>query len=108
MSSHEDEDHIEIYGDDPRIRSGDAPVDNWLKFFYYTLPVWGIITLAMFWNGSWGWLDPGYWQQLQRAANTTYPYINVDELAPPPGANTPQSAKEAKERLQQNIVSPPP
>lgn len=98
--SHENED-IEIYGGDPRIRSADAPVDGWLKFVYFTLPIWGVITFALFWNGSWGWLDPGYWSQLQKAANTTYPYINVDELPPAPGANTRQSAQEARDMLEQ-------
>jgi hypothetical protein len=36
------------------------------------------VTFFLFWNGSWGWFDPGYWHQLQRAANTTYPFVNED------------------------------
>ncbi len=106
--AHAGEEHIEIYAGDPKIRSGDAPVDAWLKFVYFTLPIWGIITLALYWNGSWGWLDPGYWAQLQKAANTTFPYINVDELPPPSGANTKQSSEEARKMLEQNSVAPPP
>ncbi len=102
-----DAEHYDVYGDDPRIRAGHAPVPIWLKSVYFTLPIWGMITLAMFWNGTWGWLDPSYWSQLQKAANTTYPYINADQLPPPKGANTPQSAKEAQQMLEQNVVSPP-
>lgn len=105
--AHTGEEHIEVYGD-PRIRSGDAPVEGWLKFVYFTLPIWGVITFFLYWNGSWGWLDPGHWGQLQKAANTTFPYINVDTLSPPPGANTQRSAQEAREMLEQNAAKPPP
>jgi len=69
---------IEDYGD-PGIFSADAPVPRWLKISYITLPIWGIITFFVFWNGSWGWLDRGYWGQLQRAANTAYPF-NTTEI----------------------------
>lgn len=68
---------ITSYGD-TNIRSGDAPISKWLKAVYYTLPVWGILWFWLFWNGSYGWLDQGYWQQLQRAANTTFPTMNQD------------------------------
>lgn len=33
--------------------------------------IWGLIA---YWNGSHGWFDRGYWQQLQQAAGTTYPF----------------------------------
>ncbi|GAB4226641.1 MAG: hypothetical protein Tsb0021_02830 [Chlamydiales bacterium] len=52
-------------------------VPRWLIWVYVLLPIWGIITLAIYWNGNrGGWLDRGYWEQLQRSANTTYPFIN--------------------------------
>lgn len=69
--------HIVSYGDS-RIRSGDAPISKWLKTMYYILPFWGLLWFWLFWNGSHGPLDPGYWQQLQRAANTTFPTLNQD------------------------------
>lgn len=69
---------LEEYGE-PGIASADAKVPVWLKFTYLILPIWGVISFAMYWNGSWGWLDRGYWQQLQRAANTTFPHINEDD-----------------------------
>jgi len=69
---------LEEYGD-PGIFSADAKVPLWLKITYLLLPIWGIISFFMFWNGSWGWLDRGYWQQLQRAANTTFPYIDQED-----------------------------
>jgi len=72
-----DEDHeVEHYPEG--ITSNNAPIPKWLKFLYYTLPFWGILWFALYWNGSWGWLDRGSWSELQRAANTTFPFVNAD------------------------------
>lgn len=68
--NHEEPD---FYGD-PRINSGHAPIPRWILIIALILPIWGVVSLYVYWNGSSGWLDRGYWQQLQRAANTTYPY----------------------------------
>ena len=68
----------DFYGD-TGIASAHGKVPNWLKLTYFTLPIWGVISFFLFWNGSWGWLDRGYWAQLQRAANTTFPYVNEDD-----------------------------
>lgn len=65
------------------ITSAHGKVPKRLLILYGVLPIWGIITFIIFWNGSWGWLDRGYWNQLQRAANTTYPYINTSSLRTP-------------------------
>lgn len=65
---------IEVYGDEG-IESKDAPVPKWLIWTYITLPIWGVITFYLFWNGSQGWLDRGYWQQLQIASKTTFPEL---------------------------------
>ncbi len=51
--------------------SNDAKVPRWLILTYIVLPIWGIYVWGVYWNGSVGWLDRGYWQQLQEAANTT-------------------------------------
>jgi hypothetical protein len=77
-----EEDHIEEYGD-AQIASKDAPIPRWLKISYILLPIWGIICLYVFFNGSHGWLDRGYWNQLQRAALTTYPTETIETLASP-------------------------
>lgn len=70
---------IEYYGD-AGIESKDAPVPFWLKFNYVFWILWGIVWFYYFWNGSTGgWLDRGYWNELQRAANTVYPF-NTTEL----------------------------
>lgn len=66
-----EENETEQYGDQD-IASNDAPVPKWLKWTYLILPIWGIITFFIYWNGTHGWLDRGYWQQLQRAAHTTF------------------------------------
>ncbi|MBA3721809.1 MAG: hypothetical protein H0W88_05350 [Parachlamydiaceae bacterium] len=66
---------IELYGD-PGIASFDAKIPKFLIWTYMTLPIWGIFTLYFFWNGSVGWMDRGYWKELQIAANTTYPQEN--------------------------------
>lgn len=82
MSSENEHNELEEYGD-PGIASFDAPIPKWLKFNYIFWPLWGIVWFFMFWNGSSGWFDRGYWQQLQRAANTTFPSYNADELPTP-------------------------
>lgn len=71
------EDEIEIFPDG--IGSKDAKVDNWLKLTYIILPIWGLVTFYLYWNGSQGWLDRGYWRQLQKAANTTFPQENIND-----------------------------
>lgn len=55
--------------------SYENPIPRWLKWVYIILPIWGLFAFYLYWNGSYGWLDRGYWQQLQQAANTTYPQI---------------------------------
>lgn len=77
MSSTNEQKEVEEYGDE-MIRSYDAKVPPFLKWTYLLLPIWGIITLYIFWNGSIGWFDRGAWQQLQIAANTTFPTENHD------------------------------
>lgn len=53
--------------------SNEKPIPKWIFWISVTLPFWGIFTFYLYWNGSFGWLDRGYWKQLQVAANTTYP-----------------------------------
>lgn len=68
---------IEDYGDE-RIASYEGKkVPLFLKLTYFSLPVWGLITLFYFWNGSFGWFDRGYWHELQIAANTVNGNDNV-------------------------------
>jgi hypothetical protein len=67
---------IEYY-DDPGISTKTTKVPRWLIWVYILLPIWGLYWLISFWNGSQGWLDRGHWQQLQRAANTTFPQVNM-------------------------------
>ena len=74
----EDEEHFESY-EGGEIISGDAKFPGWLKFTYVVLPIWGIIWLCLYWNGVHGWLDRGYWNELERAANTTFPQINQND-----------------------------
>lgn len=69
----EEHHELELYGDD-RIASLNAPIPLWLKLTYLLLPFWGLICFYLYWNGSAGWLDRGYWQQLQEAAQTTFPF----------------------------------
>jgi hypothetical protein len=72
------EGEIEGY-QDQEIPSYDHKVPRWLKWTYILLPIWGIFFFYFFWNGSYGWFDRGYWLQLQRAANTTFPIINQND-----------------------------
>ena len=61
---------LETFGD-PGISSYNSPISKFLLMTYLLLPIWGIATLYYYWDGSIGWLDRGYWRQLQIAANTT-------------------------------------
>lgn len=76
-SPHEEE--LEFYGDSG-IASRDAKVPKFLIVNYLIWPIWGIVTLYFFWNGSVGWMDRGYWHELQIAANTTFPIENQNML----------------------------
>lgn len=79
-NSHEE---MELYGD-PGIASYNNRVPRWLLWTYFSLPIWGIVVLVIFFNGSLGWFDRGYWRELQIAANTTFPIHNasIEDLAP--------------------------
>ncbi len=77
LSEKNEQHEIEEYGD-PGILSADAPVPTFLKWTYILLPIWGIIAFSLYWNGSSGWLDRGYWRQLQEAAGTTFPPVQFD------------------------------
>lgn len=89
------EDDLEEYPDG--IFSKDAKVAGWLKATYIILPIWGVISFFIFWNGSLGWWDRGYWDQLQRAANTTIPHINI---------NDPQVEKQLRENPETSGMHP--
>lgn len=77
------DEHMEFYTNDPQIASKDASIPRWLILTYLILPIWGVLSFAYFWNGSHGWLDRGYWNQLQKAALTTFPYETIEGLASP-------------------------
>lgn len=72
--------HIEEYGD-PKISSKDAKVPLWLIATYIVLPIWGVCSGYYYWNGTQGWLDRGYWHQLQKAAQTTMPFEKPQDEA---------------------------
>lgn len=69
---------IEYYGE-PGIASYEGGVPSFLKVNYVLWLIVGLVCLGLYWNGSWGWLDRGYWQQLQIAANTTFPIVNQQD-----------------------------
>ena len=89
----EREDSIELFGD-PGIATFDAKVPKFLLVTYFTLPFWGFICFYYFWNGSLGWWDRGALQQLQIAANTTFPIQNQ---------NWRQEVEEAHDTLTPNF-----
>lgn len=60
---------------DPIIDQGVPPSDDgkipwYLVFSYGFWPIFGLIFLYYFWDGSFGWFDRGAWASLQQAANT--------------------------------------
>ena len=78
MDDKHQDNEIEFYGDE-FIASKNEPVPRWLIANYIIWPIVGLCCLYLYWNGSHGWLDRGYWQQLQRAANTVVPFRNADD-----------------------------
>ena len=68
-----DEHKIEYYAD-PDIASYHKKVPTFLILTYIILPIWGIATCIIYFNGSSGWFDRGHWHQLQVVANTTMPF----------------------------------
>ncbi len=54
--------------------SEDHKIPRFLYITYLFMFVWGLWALIAYWNGSHGWLDRGYWKQLQEAAHTTFPF----------------------------------
>lgn len=74
----DDEDHVDVYGD-TGIVSHNAKIAWWLKFLYVVLPIWGVIWMFLYWNGVSGWLDRGYWLELEKAAQTTFPVEKVEK-----------------------------
>lgn len=81
---------VKPYVDEGAPESNNAPVSRWLLLVYATLPIWGLVTLFFFWNGSTGWFDRGGWKNLQEAANTTYPLLDLTQRtnAIPPTQST--------------------
>lgn len=74
----ENEEEIEFYGDE-YIASYERKIPRWLFWSYFLWIAVGTLAFCLFWNGSYGWFDRGYWNELQRAANTTFPIINQDD-----------------------------
>jgi len=73
------EEEIEYYADGS-LSSTDYAIPLWIKLCFVALPVWGVVWFFLHWNGMNGWFDRGSWFELEKAANTTYPYRNVNEL----------------------------
>ncbi|MGA8165621.1 MAG: hypothetical protein WB791_11495, partial [Waddliaceae bacterium] len=60
-------------------------IARWLKLTYILLLIWGIVWLYLSWNGVVNRLDPGYRDQLEKAASTTSPpHVNFNETPPRP------------------------
>ena len=76
------------------ITSSGCTCCNWLIASYIIWPIVGLVCFALYWNGSWGWLDRGYWQELQRAADTTYPF-NTTKLVEKEAREAERPSKKA-------------
>lgn len=55
-------------------KSEESKIPSFLYLVYILVFFGGLLAFILFWNGSKGWLDRGFWQKLQQAASTTYPY----------------------------------
>jgi hypothetical protein len=63
--------HVDDFADNEVQEYHDTPIPKFLMAIYVILPIWGIVWWALYWNGSQGFLDRGYWSDLERAAGTT-------------------------------------
>ena len=66
----EERHHTVHFGDEGIDEYDDVKIPTFLKIVYILLPIWGIFWMYMYWNGSEGWLDRGYWKELEGAAGT--------------------------------------
>lgn len=62
--------------------SNDGKIPRFLQIIYVILILGGIYGFYAYWNGSKGLLDRGYWQKLQQAAKTTYPFDSTSQTNP--------------------------
>jgi hypothetical protein len=72
MSDNEPKYEVEDYAGHEVQELVGVPVPTFLKWVYAILPIWGLIWLWFYWDGTQGALDRGSWQELQQAANTTF------------------------------------
>lgn len=70
---------VEDYADHEIQEFVGVPVPTFLKWVYGILPIWGILWLWFYWDGSQGALDRGNWQSLQTAAKTTFASQEVEK-----------------------------
>ena len=64
-----DDDHLfEV----PETEENRIPI--FLHITYIVVIIGGIWAFFAYWNGSHGFLDRGYWEPLQKAAYTTFPF----------------------------------
>lgn len=92
---HDEDNELELYGE-PGIASLNAPVPKWLIGVNAFCVVIGLLGFYFFWNGSEGWLDRGYWNELQRAANTTFPFTTTQIVEQEAAAAEKQKASQDK------------
>jgi hypothetical protein len=95
--THPEDPDLELYGD-PGIASKNAKIPTWLICSNWFWVIVGFVGLFLYWNGSYGWLDRGYWSQLQRAANTAYPYTTM-EIVEREAAEKREAATNKHEKL---------
>lgn len=76
------DDEVEFYGD-TGIASNEGTIPTWIKWVVVVTIAWGFVWLYFFWDGATGWIDRGYWQQLEQAANTTMPWQDADDPSMP-------------------------
>ncbi len=67
----EEHHHSVSYADHEVEEFDDTGIPTFLKWVYVILPIWGVFWFYMYWDGSAGFLDRGYWRDLEKAANTT-------------------------------------
>ncbi len=86
--------HIDEYGDQEVREYHDTPIPKFLMAIYIVLPIWGILWWSLYWDGSQGFLDRGFWSELEKAAGTR----KVVEAPASPGQSERSSSSSSSGR----------
>lgn len=76
----ENKDPLDMYAGGEIQEIPDTKIPWYIKLITLVLPLWGILWFFYFANGSFGWVDRGAWNDLQKAAQTKNDQLTVKRI----------------------------